>query len=144
VLVPEGHVIVTGFNPYSLWGVRRKLSRRQGPPPWRGQYISVPRLRDWFSLLGFEMQSGFFGCYAPAVTQEKWLQRFRFLDAAGDRWWPIAGAIYMVQAVKRQHGMRLITPKWHDRKAQAKALVSVTQTSVIQTSVTQKNGIEHD
>ena len=127
VLVPEGHVIVTGFNPFSLWGARRKLSRREALPPWRGAYLSVPRLKDWFSLLGFEMQAGFFGCYAPAVTQEKWLRRFQFMDAAGDRWWPIAGAVYVVQAVKRQAGMRLITPAWHDRKLRAKALVSITQ-----------------
>jgi SAM-dependent methyltransferase len=127
ILVPEGHVIVTGFNPFSLWGARRKLSRREALPPWRGAYLSVPRLKDWFSLLGFEMQAGAFGCYAPAVTQEKWLRRFQFMDAAGDRWWPIAGAVYIVQAVKRQHGMRLITPAWHDRKLRAKALVSITQ-----------------
>ena len=127
VLVPEGHVIVTGFNPFSLWGARRKLSRRQSLPPWRGAYLSVPRLKDWFSLLGFEMQAGAFGCYAPAVTQEKWLRRFQFMDAAGDRWWPIAGAVYVVQAIKRQHGMRLITPTWRDRMARAKALVAVTQ-----------------
>ncbi|MCM2288348.1 MAG: SAM-dependent methyltransferase, partial [Sulfuritalea sp.] len=127
ILVPEGHVIVTGFNPFSLWGAKRKLSRRQALPPWRGAYLSVPRLKDWFSLLGFEMQAGAFGCYAPAVTQEKWLRRFQFMDAAGDRWWPIAGAVYIVQAIKRQHGMRLITPAWHDRKLRAKALVSITQ-----------------
>jgi len=127
VLVPEGHVIVTGFNPYSLWGARRKLSRLQTLPPWGCEYISVSRLKDWFSLLGFEMQAGSFGCYAPAVTQEKWLRRFQFMDSAGDRWWPIAGAVYVVQAVKRQHGMRLITPAWNDRKARAKALVTVTQ-----------------
>jgi SAM-dependent methyltransferase len=127
ILVPEGHVIVTGFNPFSLWGARRKLSRREALPPWRGAYLSVPRLKDWFSLLGFEMQAGAFGCYAPAVTQEKWLRRFQFMDAAGDRWWPIAGAVYIVQAVKRQHGMRLITPSWSDRMARAKALVTVTQ-----------------
>ena len=127
ILVPEGHVIVTGFNPFSLWGARRKLSRRQALPPWRGAYLSVARLKDWFSLLGFEMQAGAFGCYAPAVTQEKWLRRFQFMDAAGDRWWPIAGAVYIVQAVKRQHGMRLITPTWVDRLARAKALVTVAQ-----------------
>jgi hypothetical protein len=35
--------------------------------------------------------------------------------------------VYIVQAVKRQHGMRLITPSWSDRMARAKALVTVTQ-----------------
>lgn len=127
VLVPEGSVVVAGFNPFSLWGARRKLSRLKELPPWRGHYISVPRLKDWFALLGLEPRAGAFGCYAPAVTQEKWLHRFKFLDLAGDRWWPIAGAVYVIQAVKRVHGMRLITPTWHDRMARAKALIPVAQ-----------------
>ncbi|HLA34707.1 MAG TPA: methyltransferase domain-containing protein [Rhodocyclaceae bacterium] len=127
VLVPEGHTLITGFNPFSLWGARRKFSSSRAEPPWRGQYISVPRLKDWCSLLGLEMQAGAFGCYAPAVTQERWLRRFGFMDAAGDRWWPIAGAVYVVLATKRQHGMRLITPAWRDRKARAKELVMVTR-----------------
>jgi SAM-dependent methyltransferase len=127
VLVPEGSVVVAGFNPFSLWGAKRKLSRRKELPPWRGRYISVPRLKDWFALLGLEPRAGAFGCYAPAVTQEKWLQRFQFLDLAGDRWWPIAGAVYVIQAVKRVPGMRVIMPKWQDRMARAKALMPVAQ-----------------
>ena len=127
VLVPEGSVIVTGFNPYSLWGARRRFGCPDTRPPWGGRYISVARLKDWFALLGLETHAGAFGCYAPAVTQDKWLKRFRFLDAAGDRWWPIGGAVYVIQAVKHQAGMRLITPAWRDRKARAKALMPVTQ-----------------
>lgn len=126
VLVPEGSVIVTGFNPFSLWGLQRRLLCRP-VPPWHGNYISIPRLKDWFALLGFEAHAGAFGCYVPAVTQERWLRRLGFLDAAGDRWWPIAGAVYIMQGIKRQHGMRLITPIWQDRKARAKRLLPVTQ-----------------
>jgi SAM-dependent methyltransferase len=126
VLVPEGSVIVTGFNPFSLWGLQRRLLCRE-IPPWRGGYISIPRLKDWFALLGIESRAGAFGCYVPAVTQEKWLRRFRFMEAAGDRWWPIAGAVYIMQGIKRQHGMRLITPVWQDRRARAKSLLPVTQ-----------------
>lgn len=127
VLVPEGSVVVTGFNPYSLWGLRRIMSRQAGSPPWQGRYLSVPRLRDWFSLLGFETRSGAFGCYAPPVRQQQWLQRWGFMDAAGDRWWPVAGAVYVLQAIKRQHGMRLIMPKWHERMAAARALAAVAR-----------------
>ena len=125
ILVPEGQVVVAGFNPYSLWGIRRRLRRPAGPP-WQGHYISVPRLKDWFALLGFETRAGAFGCYAPAVSQERWLTRFRFMDAAGDRWWPFAGAVYLVQAIKRVHGMRLIMPVWRDRLARAKSLATLT------------------
>jgi len=126
VLVPEGQAVVTGFNPFSLWGMKRRINRQPEAPPWVGRYISVPRLKDWFVLLGFETRAGAFGCYAPAVSEGKWLRRYRFMEPAGDRWWPFAGAVYIVQAIKRHHGLRLLTPKWHDRIAQAKALAAVT------------------
>ncbi len=132
VLVPEGHVVIAGFNPFSLWGAKRLLRGRRentnkGEFPWRGQYLSVRRLKDWLKLLGFETQAGAFGCYAPAVTQEAWLRRWRFMELAGNRWWPIAGASYLLQGIKRQHGMRLLTPNWQDRKARAKALAPAIQ-----------------
>lgn len=127
VLVPEGQVIITGFNPLSLWGIRRHVGSDGGDYPWSGSYLSVMRIKDWLSLLGFEIQLGSFGCYAPAVTQEKWLRRWHFMESAGDRWWPFAGAIYVVQAVKRVQGMRLIMPRWRERMARAKALAPVAQ-----------------
>jgi len=127
VLVPEGSAVIAGFNPFSLWGLRRVFSGRYGEPPWQGRYLSVPRLRDWFALLGFETRGGAFGCYAPPFSQEKWLKNFDFMESAGDRWWPIGGATYVLQAIKRQHGMRLVTPKWKDRMAQAKALALMPQ-----------------
>jgi SAM-dependent methyltransferase len=122
VLVPEGHVVITGFNPFSLWGFRRRMAGHGGPFPWCGNYLSVMRLRDWLALLGFETRAGSFGCYVPAVTQERWLRRWHWMESAGNRWWPFAGGAYLVRAIKRIHGMRVITPKWKERRARAQAL----------------------
>jgi len=124
VLVPEGQVLVTGFNPFSLWGARRRLQERE-PFPWNGDWLSVPRLRDWFKLLSLDTEAGCFGCYRPPVRSEKWLARWSFIESAGDRWWPFLGGTYVLQGVKRVHGMRLITPKWSDRRAAARAVASV-------------------
>jgi SAM-dependent methyltransferase len=110
VLVPEGHVVITGFNPMSLWGVRQWLTRLGMQPylPREGQFIGLPRVKDWLKLLSFEVNRGRFGCYLPWVRSERWLQRWGFMDKAGDRWWPVLGSIYMVTAVKRVRGMRLV------------------------------------
>ena len=126
VLVPEGSVVITGFNPYSLWGLRRRLARRHHYP-WQGQYLSVPRLKDWLTLLSLETQAGAFGCYGPAVTDPRWIQRWSFMDKAGDRWWPFVGGVYLLQAVKRVRGMRLIMPRWRSTKAPAKRLAPAVQ-----------------
>ena len=110
VLVPEGQVVIAGFNPLSLWGLRQVLTRLGLPPylPQRGQFIALPRIKDWLKLLSFDVHRGRFGCYLPWVRSDRWLQRWRFMDKAGDRWWPVFGSIYMVTAIKRVRGMRLV------------------------------------
>ncbi len=112
VLVPEGQVIISGFNPWSLLGMKRLLPSARRQVPWSGHFINLSRLKDWLSLLSFDLLSGRMHGYRPPFSQEQWLRRFRFMDAAGDRWWPFAGGLYFVQAVKRVRGMRLITPSW--------------------------------
>jgi SAM-dependent methyltransferase len=123
VLRPEGHLIVTCFNPWSLWGARRVFGPKRYYP-WRGRFINLPRLKDWLALLELEVAGGSMGCYVPPCSQEKWLNRFGFMEHAGDRWWPIAGGVYFLQAVKRVRGMRLMTPKWKDSLARQDNLVA--------------------
>lgn len=112
VLMPEGSLIISGFNPYSLWGLHRKLGRREGFP-WRGKFIALPRLKDWLALLGLEVVGGRFAAYAPPLRHRKWLDRYAFMEKAGDRWWPVSGGVYFLHAVKRVPGMRLIKPRWN-------------------------------
>lgn len=118
VLVPEGRVLILGFNPASLWGTRQRLGhmrRRLGLGserdlflPRAGEFLGYRRLRDWLRLLSFEVESGRFGCYIPPMTSAKWLARFAWMENAGDRWWPPFGALYYIVAVKRVRGMRLV------------------------------------
>ena len=132
ILIPEGQLVITGFNPLSLWGLRQHLPNRPDTFPTNGNYISVLRLKDWLQLLGFEVDRGNFGCYEPPFTQESWLKRWHFMEAAGDRWWSFAGAVYLLRAVKRVHGMRLILPAWKRKQAACKALSVVTQKEIEQ------------
>ena len=128
VLVPEGRVVISGFNPTSLWGMRQRrghfynrFSQGKLYLPQGGDMIGHWRLRDWLRLLNFEVESGRFGCYRPALTSQKWLDRFDWMDSAGRRWWPILGAVYFIVAVKRVRGMRLLEPAWKHRKLPAGA-----------------------
>ena len=118
VLIPEGQVLISGFNPVSLWGLRQVVGRSFDAPflPREGQFLSLPRLKDWLKLLGFEVDRGRFGCYRPPFNAERWQARFGFMERAGERWWSYCGAIYLVHAVKRVQGMRLIGPAWKERK----------------------------
>jgi SAM-dependent methyltransferase len=131
VLIPEGQVVISGFNALSLWGLRQSLMRerrrRAAGAPWDARFIGLLRLKDWLKLLGFELNGGRFGCYAPPFSSERWLQRFDFLEKAGARWWPILGGVYVVRAVKRVHGMRLVAPAWRKERARRRALAPIPQ-----------------
>lgn len=111
VLVPDGRLVLTGFNPMSLWGLRR-LGASQEHMPWRGRFLRMSRVKDWLTLLNFEVIGGAMMAYSPPLNTCRWRERFAFMEAAGDRWWPVAGAVYGLHAVKRTAGMRLIRPQW--------------------------------
>ena len=116
VLVAQGRVVITGFNPASLWGMRQRLGRwrerlglgNAGFMPTDGDFIGYWRLRDWLRLLNFEVELGRFGCWVPPLGSQNWIDRWRWTDSAGERWWPVFGAAYFVVAVKRVRGMRLV------------------------------------
>jgi SAM-dependent methyltransferase len=132
ILIPDGQLVITGFNPISLWGLRQRMSRARDGFPSNGHYLSVLRLKDWLQLLSFEVERGNFGRYAPPCQTRRWLRRWRFMEAAGDRWWSFAGGIYLLRAVKRVRGMRLIMPPWNQKKVPQKALTTVTQKEIKQ------------
>lgn len=131
VLVPEGRVVISGLNPTSLWAMSRRpaqLLRRCVAghfAPADQQLIGFWRLRDWLRLLGFEVEVARFGCYRPALQNEKWFSRLVSMENLGQRWWPIFGAVYFLVAVKRVRGMTLQSPPWKIARARATAPVSV-------------------
>ena len=137
VLVPEGRVVIVGYNPTSLWGARQRLGRmRRGmaigrdrplfmPPD--GEFLGYWRLRDWLRLLSFEVEGGRFGCYRPPLASQRWLDRFGWMEPAGDRWWPVLGAVYFLVAVKRVRGMRLVGLARRERVKTKAAAAVVTQ-----------------
>lgn len=126
VIRPEGQIVIAGFNPFSLFGAKRYFGRAQSSP-WDGNFIALYRLKDWLALLGFDVVGGRLDAYVPPFSTNKWLHRFAFFEKAGDRWWPIAGGVYFLRAMKRVAGMRVITPAWNHRAQSEKALSPATR-----------------
>lgn len=129
VLMPEGRLVISGFNPWSLWGMRNALPGMEAwlPVALKSQ-VSLPRLRDWLQLLSFDVDRGHYGCFAPACRSTQWLRRWRFMESMGPRWWRMGGAVYVVSAVKRVPSVRIIGPTWKKkRKAPQAATVGASR-----------------
>jgi hypothetical protein len=130
-MMPEGRLVIVGFNPWSLWGLRSSVGFSRNEVPWNGRFVSLLRVKDWLALLGFDVNAGRLVGYAPPFDSGSVRRRFGFMEPAGDRWWAVGGAVYMLQAIKRVRGMRLLTPAWVEQKdAREKALAAAKRQSV--------------
>jgi SAM-dependent methyltransferase len=117
VLVPEGHVVILGFNPISMWGITRLFAKRQGRIPWCAHFFAVARVKDWLRLLEYELTAGQMLYYRPPLQNEGVMDRLYFLDQVGDRWWPMMAAAYLVVAKKRVYGVTPLQPTWRANPA---------------------------
>jgi SAM-dependent methyltransferase len=110
VLIPEGIVIILGFNPISLWGIWRWFLANAQTAPWCGKFMPLLRIKDWLSLLGFEKieQRTYF--FAPPF-RSRYL-RSSLLERFGEQWVGNFGAVYILIAKKRVTTLTPIKPKW--------------------------------
>ena len=61
ITVNGGHIILLGFNPYSLMGVQSLITRYLPRSIWHNKSLSHHRMSDWLSLLGFQVTQQYFG-----------------------------------------------------------------------------------
>lgn len=104
ILMPEGRVIISGFNPASLWGLRQYWGRIMGLQPYlprEGQFIALIRIKDWLKLLDYTVDRGKFGCYRLPLRSLSGMRKMSLMEKAGDRWWPVLGSVFMIAAIKR-------------------------------------------
>ena len=107
IMAPEGLVVICGFNLLGLWG-GAKMIRRTKQVPWNGRYLLLGRLHDWLSLLQLKVVGGRTCFYRPPLQSSRWLEGLGFMEAMGDRWWPLLGGAYVVVARKRSASARLV------------------------------------
>lgn len=105
VLTPEGHAVILGFNPWGLWGLWRLWYRGRGMVPWCGHFLGLTRIKDWLTLLDFEIVQGSLLFYRPPLQHERSMARLQFMERMGDRWWPLGAGAYIVVAKKRVPGL---------------------------------------
>jgi SAM-dependent methyltransferase len=106
VLTGEGQLIVLGFQPLSLWGLRATAAR-SGYPPGLKQMLRARRVRDWLGLLGYEVVQQRMYLYSrPWGEQDKSTRRILRRGLLN----PLPPAAWLIKA--RKHVYRM-TPLRH-------------------------------
>lgn len=109
VLISDGYLLLTGFNPHSIVGLCRYLPWLKHDFPWQGHFFSASRIKDWLHLIGFEVLSEErFFCSALLATEHKPWRWQRF----SERYLRYFSASYLLVARKRELPLTPIRPKW--------------------------------
>lgn len=115
VLIPNGYLVITGFNPFSLVGLNKLTPYRRKQTPWNEHFFSPIRIKDWLHLMGFEiladqrcLHSSLTGCLSQSRFSQSW-RNFAHQYLHG------LGSIYVIVAKKRVLPLTPIKPKWQIR-----------------------------
>jgi len=133
VLIPEGRILILGFNPFSLWGIARLFLRWRGKVPWCGHFLSYRRIVDWLGLVGFDIEYTDVCAIAPPLDSDRWAGRLAPLERLGRRVWPMLAGVYAVRAVKRVSTVRPIKTPWRGLRVLAPTAIEPSA----------RNGVQH-
>lgn len=106
VLMPGGHAVVLGFNPYSLWGLRYALGSRH-LPPWTERFRGVRSLQRCCNPLGLIMVRCKTFFFRPPCQEPALLDQWMFLESVGQLCWPYCGGVYVAVFKK---SLEVVTP----------------------------------
>ena len=115
VLIPNGYLIITGFNPLSLAGLNRAIPYRRKQIPWNEHFFSPMRVKDWLHLMGFEIlidERCLHSSLAGKMNEQGMANYWR--KFASD-YLTSLGSVYVIIAKKRVLPLTPIKPKWQIR-----------------------------
>ena len=115
VLVPDGHLLLSGFNPISMMGLWRLMKRHRGQP-WSGQFFSLARLCDWLVLLGFDILEVRYRFFRPPINNQHFLTQTLAFETVGARLCPYLSGTYIVLARKRLTTFTPVRPLWRPKR----------------------------
>lgn len=115
VLRGEGVMVLIGFNPFSLWGLRKMVSRHN-VGPWGGRFMIKRRMEDWLRLLDFSVESAGSSFFRMPLQRAELNEGRGIVERlCGNRFLPV-GAYYCILAKKRVYSRIPRKPVWQSSK----------------------------
>jgi SAM-dependent methyltransferase len=113
VLISQGHLVVVGFNPWSLFGLWRWLVRFfSRAPQWRHQSLRLGRVLDWLAVLDFEPVVVKQGFYSPPCHKPNTIKYLQWMERWGKRLALPWGGFYVIVARKDTLAPIPLKPQW--------------------------------
>lgn len=111
IVKPEGHLIISGFNPYSLWGIIKISRRKNGVIPDLN-FLKYKTVRQWLKLSDFELVKHSTVLYAPPIKNQQLVKKLQFLEWLGNKCHLPWGAVYIMMARAKVIPLTPIRLRW--------------------------------
>jgi len=115
VLIPNGYLVITGFNPYSLAGFNRFIPFRNKQTPWNEHFFSAGRVKDWLHLMGYEILTDERCLHSTLTGKVSDKGIFNLMGKFAHQYLNCFGSVYLIIAKKRVLPLTPIKPKWQVR-----------------------------
>jgi len=125
IVKPEGLIVIFGFNPHSMWGARRLLTR-QKITPWSGNFLKPQAIKHWLNLAEFALEKQKTILYRPPVKNKTLYDRFQFIERMGQYIFPLFGGVYMIVARAKVIPLTPIRMKWKQQLSGIRIFTSMT------------------
>jgi len=116
VLIAEGHLVIIGFNPFSMMGLSKLVLIRSQRAPWAAHFYTQRRLKDWLSLLGFKVMTVEHVGLQPPIQNLRFQQRMQFLNKAEKVGLGRLGGLQIFVAKKRELTLTPTPQPWKPRR----------------------------
>ncbi len=111
IVKPEGLIAIIGFNPYSMWGLKKIMVKHKSVP-WSANSINANQIKNWLHLADFAMEKHAFAFFRPPVNHPTTFQRLHFFERIGKKCFPKLGGIYIILARAKVIPLTPIKMKW--------------------------------
>jgi SAM-dependent methyltransferase len=141
VIKPEGLIVITGFNPFSLWGLKKiGLHYKKTTPamtPWGLNFIRSTKIKHWLALADFKMEKQTSALFRPPVTHAAAYKKLRFMEQMGKLCFPACGGVYFLLARAKVRPLTPIKLKWKQQ------LSSISISTTISGNIARQSDIFH-
>ncbi len=139
IIKPEGLIAISGFNPYSSWGIRKiwaKYRAKHPEIPWCANFIRPHKIKSWLRLADFAMENQTSTLFRPPINHLSSYTKFNFLEKLGRKCFPSYGGTYLLIARAKVIPLTPIKLKWKQQLSSIQISTTISGNIARQSDVT--------
>ncbi len=114
IVKPEGHIIILGFNPMSLWGLKKTMTTAN-VTPWNSHFIQSTTVKKWLGLADFELVLQDTFLFRPPTRHQRLFRKLTFLEWLGNKCYKPFGGVYVLIAKAKVVPLTPIRMRWQQK-----------------------------